>query len=631
MSMLLKNFILFWTINVFFLIFFFIIGHFFLSFLKNNQRVDRLVFQKLLTGLIITITSYALIKSGFRSYLIAMIPLSIGFLWQFRQKISLNFFKSKVRDINFRHFFVLVLINLAVFTLVFFSVQNFKGEYFTLPDYPYYAGISEILMKTGIENGNWDIALNGIKSYNFYHFFEMWFAALSMLFFNLKSLPALMLVAFSIFASLAVYSVYVILTEKSTFSIKAFFLSFTVLLVTPFNKTIRWLFGVQSGDYYQDLPFNQSILSDLSIKTALVIIFVSLLFIHRKSKHQIITLLLLLIALIYPTTILLIVPTLFICLIINWVFFNQKGYFEILITSFVFLFFNSRRLLNETVPSVATNEPGLFSAIIDYASNNYLTIIVEPFVYFAYLLLSLAPFMIIFAFYFKQNRFKVKQVFESHRFLIIYLFLGFFVGAFGSSLIGFTQDGRQLLTNFYFPVYILFGTLVLGKSILGTKPLKLFGFGLLLLTIALNSPRVFMHYKTPVNIKDYEFLISKFENNRDEITFISTKNNNSTYVYIPYPHLRWYIKDYFPTSLSLGFLKNKLGTDNIERHGQLYRAKYSRELIIEEKSIPDIIRENRIRFLIVEEGYVDSLSFDQNLTFKKTKLEDHLFFEFTHQ
>ncbi len=588
----------------------------------KNKNLLTLI--KILSGLVFVVSIYAILQSGFRSYLILIIPLSLAFIWYIKDIFDVAGFKGRIKEIDLLQLGTLFLITLIVYILTVLSLVNLKGELYEIPlDYAYYSSISELLFKTGIETEYWEIALNGIHHSSIYHYFELWLGAAGIALFNITSMQSLMLFVFVLFTSLGVYGVYVILNKSNKFRFNYFSLSFIILIISPFYNTIRWTFGLEYGS----LPFNKSLISDLSIKTSVVLAFLPILLEYRKSSYPVIAFIILLISLVYPLTIILFIPTLLLWLLSLKYILKYKishALWGIILFIFSFLIIS---LINKS-PEIKSID--LRPILISFVKENLLVIIFEPLIYLLYQIISFSPFLILLFIYLKEYKINLRSLIAENEIILLFLFICFILGSYGAALLGFTPDGRQFLTNFYFPLQILVASLILIKSLtaLNKFKIRLFSSILLIILFGLNIPRVIQIYKKTVNKKDFQILIGKFSNNTDEIAFISTRNTNSTYVYAPYGHLRWYIKDYFPSSLSLKFLQNEIKIKNIVGQLPTNNAKYYNDLMVKNKNISEIISENRIRFLIVENKFIDSLYLKGNLKYTITRLEKHRLYEF---
>lgn len=624
--------------NYFLVIVLYITGHSLISFFTPAKNKNIAFYIKIITGLVLLISTYAIIKSGFKSYLITIIPLIISFLFYFRKEFDTRKFRKRFKSVELTHLFFLIVITSVVYFLTIISLVNINGELYEVAiDYPYYAGISEILNKTGIETINWDLAFNNVSRFKFYHYFELWFGAFCLLIFKINSLQSILLLVFVVFASIAVYGVNIILNKENHFRMDYLISSFLILIISPLYRTLRWIIGVESG-----LLFNQSIISDLSIKTAVVLTLSVLLWYYRKSDTNIITLILLLTAIVYPTTIIMLIPALIVWLIYLWLKYNfsvrQNIYWVlsfVITMVFVVLVNNclskNSAFFYENIPE-RISQPGMMETIVYYFRNNYLKVLFEPFIFLVYQLLSYSLFILLFIFHLRIKNISPKKLINDHLILISFLIFAFLIGSIGRALLGFTENGRQITNNFFHPLFILMSSYLLIKTLWDTNARKLilFSFFIVAVILGLNIPRAVLLYKDPISLNDHLFLLNKLKNNSSELAFVSIKNNNSTYVYYPFAHLRWFMRDYFPSSLSQELLINRLDEKNYEKWPSKY-SKYYKDIIVNGKTIPEVIKANQIPYVVIENQLIDSIDVQQFSTFKATQLRDFIFYEFSYQ
>lgn len=362
---------------------------------------------------------------------------------------------------------------------------------------------------------------------------------------------------------------------------------------------------------------------------------------NRKSEHSLLTFILLLICMIYPTTMIMLIPSLFMWLIYQKIRFKKKilasitAIFAFILLYGVVYFLNGNINLSAVSTTQALeqpdSDPGLIQATIIHFTQNSIKVILEPFIFFVYQIVSYVPFLLLLAAIIRRQKPDLKKYFQQHQTLFSFLIIAFIIGSYGRSLLSFTENGPQLTNNFFHPLFILVATIVvIGSIYQANKKILLGGLSIVILILGLNIPRAILFYKAKLETNDFEFLVNKLNEdvNESEIAFVSTENSNSTYVYYPYAHLRWYIRNYFPSSLSPLYLMDNFDSKYWERNRVPTKSKYYDDLVNKQKTIPEVIEEYKIKYLLIENKYTASVDLGTDLKYSSKQLCDFLFIEF---
>lgn len=618
--MTIREIFIFLFINYFFSFFSLVVGNSILSFFRLEQFGLRLFFLRLLIGAIFITTFFALFNSGFRSYLIGLVPLGILILYYYRHKIKLPVLKSFFIITDWKKLDSFFLTNSIIYLITVFIIVGFDGIIYNIhPDFAFYGAISEILNKTGIESLFFDIALNNSYHYVFYHYFELWFGALVIEIFNVNSIQAILLVVFVFFCTLAVYGLYVLVNNKEENDYKLLSLSFLILIISPFVKTIRWLFGLQAGD----VPFNITLISSFSIKNSIIVSLLVLLLLFRKKDINTITFITLLIIFVYPSTAVLLFPTLFIWLL-YWLRKDKtKSNISFLSVITGILPFLILSYLNKFTDLSGSGIQ--FASILIYFKNNILKIISEPFIRMIWELVTYSPYIILAFLFLKYRESSFTDYIQQNKSLISLLFIGYVIGSVGIALLSFTANGHQLLSNFYDPLFILLASLLIIKCVYFNQNIKVkyFAFVIILFTLIINLPGITWN-KENLNFNKYNNLAKIFDGDK-KIAFIH--GNKSAYFEIPFGNLRWFTQGYFPVNLSAGFIELNSISDKFDFSSSILNTKYYDELVSQNMAIDLILRENKFDYLIVAKTFDDSLNISSSEIANKKNIGSYYIYE----
>ncbi len=188
-------------------IFLYAVGHFILSFFNKIANPYISAFFKFILGLVLAIVFYAVLKTGFRTCLLPIVP--ILFYIGFSQNISILNFKNNYRIINAKGLILLfAFITIAFVGLLFGWVYNIKEQtLYSIFDFHYYAQVSSFLSVYGIESPIFDFLDPKSVSVYPYHFDMLWMNSLLSDLLGTNHMLTLLLVVLPILFGLIAFSV----------------------------------------------------------------------------------------------------------------------------------------------------------------------------------------------------------------------------------------------------------------------------------------------------------------------------------------------------------------------------------------------------------------------------------------
>ena len=226
----------YYFIGLFFLMIFWGIGHFLLNTVLKRffQNKHASVFASLVLGIILTVTVFSIIITGFKTINLGFLLLFSFSFWELRKWPVVNKEKKNEQFFTFKRF-----LGFAVAYLIFFTWEAiflFKPGEFSLvlphSDFIFSSNISESLLKQGNENffmeGNF---YNSAYQYMIpYHYFEIWLNSFVVYFTGTNNLVTFMLCSFPVLyftAWMGIVSLFEQFIDKIT--TKEYILSFLLL------------------------------------------------------------------------------------------------------------------------------------------------------------------------------------------------------------------------------------------------------------------------------------------------------------------------------------------------------------------------------------------------------------------
>lgn len=499
----------------------------------SDIGVERKQFLETFLGTILVIVIYATLNSGFTSvYTYLSIPLLIYLGYCFK-KIRINLPNRS----EYRGLLAFAICFAIVNLLIFSQLLDFTGDLVKVhDDFPFYAGLSEVLHTTGIENRYFDPALRGEEGFMFYHYFENWLNAFFLNIPGIGSLKFYMFVTIPIFFSQFLFGFYVLVKDSISSSVKAYNpLVYLPLICAPFYLTFR------------GAMWNETLLSTLSLKNAIVgSILLILISLYKKVKMNKLYMIGFFLSTLYPTVMFLLIPLFFVDIVLFKKVRSEINFYPFVMIAFilgVFLFIPKYDLQLE-------NQVSFTSRIIDYLFSNGIVgfgkIVLEPFFRLFWMLLCSIPILI----FLKLNKsFKVSE----YKDVLKYFFITYFIGSFGVALIGFNADGHQILRNTYDVLMMIILAFVLVKSYYEMPNKKLI-YGVLLITLVFNGYRIVEPKKEVFNA-EAKFNISNLSESTvlfaNAEKFYNSANKANIYFKLPLSNQRYFTRNYFPRTVSI--------------------------------------------------------------------------------
>ncbi|MGK0447502.1 MAG: hypothetical protein ACJA2M_001277 [Polaribacter sp.] len=586
-----------------------------LAFIFNKLTKEQSIFKSISIVILALTTAYALILSSFTSYLLIIFIFLVYAIFRniiFKNKKSSDFGCHKINVLK-EGALILFYFLVSFFLL---NIQSIIQDtlYINLhSDFSFYAGVSEILSRTGIENTTIDIALDGQKSFAFYHYFELWFNGLLSDLFSITHLKSLMYLTLPVLSTVMLRGLFE-LQQNYFYKYPVFktnwkyLLPLSIFFLLPFTITFRWLLSLGS-DFN---PWNPSIVLTMSIKW--IIVLGSLIYIYvdyKKNKLNNIVLIAGFMCVVYPTTMIATLPSLII-----WILLFRKRLPKIaiwdmlIITSTIFVVMWYLNSFNNNLNFPSNIEiPSTLSMIQDYYlqdKSNLLLFIKEPVLRTIYILIGFTPLLVLI--YFKRH--SLKKIFFNHYTLVSLFAVIYLVSIFGVVLLDFSVNGDQIHTNIFYPLYILIfyvGLIYLLKD----KNTKISASALILLVVAIGlniyglSSKIALTEK--VETKNYNTIIDNLKNFDGESVYIvdvdyfKLATNKNFYFEMPGPNLRFDVSNHFPTLLSLDRLKINSLTDKFFGGSIYISAKYLDQVVNKDLTYQEVFNNNdKLKLIIIQ-------------------------------
>jgi hypothetical protein len=602
----------------------YVVGH-----ILQGQKSLSNSFTKLVIGVLVVTTGYALVVSTFSSYLL-IIPLlfvysfikeraSYHLSWQTQLRKSLAGipFKKEVLSIILP-FYILAFI---IFTALY--IPDLDGYLHVHPDFSFYAAISEILNKTGIESKLMTPAINGIKHFQFYHYFELWLNAGLTKVFGFTSLYTLVFILIPLLVTVLFTGIFEYLREFHPYFKTKYWLSLalsiTVVFLFPYTISFRWLLSF-GNDFNL---WNPSIAMTTSIKWTVVASgLLYLISDFKRNGIKNLPLILGFIAVIYPPTMITIVPSLFIWMfyaLYNKEFGAAKNSFficGIIIAGMLYVVFNG------VLPETSNAGPGTLDLVISYFTEDYTRIfllIKEPILRTGYMLLAFSPLLILLWFHYKKRG--MLTFIKEKKDLIVFLCIAYFISVVGIVLLSFSKDGDQIHSNIFYPFYILLVFLCFVKLFFANSLLRNLAISLFLVTLSI-SVYGSIDYSNSIenpDLENKEAIIQALAVSKGKVVFLSSeetlknKRRKHPNFIIPGYNLRFYVEDYFPHALSLDRIKIESIGDQFYLSQGIRSAQYYSEIIEHDLTYKEVIeRHDEIKFLIIDKKAPEYLNAEKD-------------------
>lgn len=587
---------------------------YFVGQLLRGNTLKLSLFNKLIVGSIFFTTIYALIISGFTSYLIIIPVLVI-----YNIIINRKSYNLRIKDLYYNLRGIPLRKELFSITLPLYSISFliFTGRYmpeidgylYAHPDFSFYAAISEILNQTGIESRLFDPALNGTKHFVFYHYFELWLNAAISRFTGFTSLFTIIFILIPVLVTVLLVGVFEYLKTFYDYFINKFWLtillSVSTVFLFPYTITLRWLLNF--GNKFD--PWNPSIAMNTSIKWSIVA--TGLLYLvaeYKTNKLKNIPIILAFLAVIYPTTMIAIFPSL---LLWSLYLILNKNYKLVRDNISVCLIIVAGMMYVNLFGSLPkTGNVSTLDYVISFFTEDTSKLILfikEPLLRSLYILFAFSPFLILLFFVFKRKG--ILEILKKYKDLIIILSILYITSVFGVVLLEFTYDGDQIHRNIFYPLYILMTLFFFLKLFSASSKIKKISISLLIITILLNVFGVINYhekFEKPV-ITNKDKIIDALNKENSNTVFISSEealyNKRRKHPYFVFPgyNLRFYVKNYFPKTLSLDKIKIETLSDKQYLEEAVKTTEFYDEVVNQGKSYKDIIDKNdNIDVLIID-------------------------------
>jgi hypothetical protein len=480
----------------------------------------------------ITLTSaWAVFNTTARTYLIVGLLFSFTFLCFYKYRKSC-FHRIKHKKKNVLFFIMSVY---TIFFLIHFlkvvDLSNFSLRSIH-DDVAYSAGISDFLMKYHKET----LVLDPNSKYTWqpYHYFELHFASLLTTITSFTSLKILFMVVYPIFLS---FSLLTIKEFLESLGVKANL----VLLVVLFTIFGNWGSIINNFLNIKILPeisfLGKGGGTKLAIYPVIVVGTLRMIKAIRDSNHGIINLFISLLfacmlSLMYPTSIPVVVFTIFLALAYNYYgrIFFLKGFGSFTVVFFFILFNKS---------------PGIFDFI-------FLTNPIQYVISFFPLIIALFIFSLI-----SQNNNKIFNLVQGFEFLMLgSCMILLILRVLGVCNIYNNPDSGQIYSNFFSNSILIIMLITVLKYIenASSPKLTIIVCGILGLGFFSDQQNAFMRFPMslkaiPLSIKIPTGKIITWK--REMLDFDKNTSNWLIYYTIPLSNTRWEHTDYFPILTNL--------------------------------------------------------------------------------
>lgn len=616
----------------------------FIALMYSKFTKEQSVFKSMSIVTLVLTTIYALILSSFNSYLLILFIFLVYAIFRniiFKHKKSLEFRSYKINVL--KEWLLILFYFLVSFFLLNIQIILQDNIYIDLhPDFSFYAGVSEILSRTGIETTNFDIALQDKQNFVFYHYFELWFNALVSEFLNITHLKGLMFITIPIFATIMLRGVFELQQKlfnvnKARCKLLFYILPLSILFLFPYTITFRWLMSF--GENFT--PWNTTIASSLFLKWIIVLAGLVYLFIdYKKNKYQNTIMILAFIGIVYPTTIISILPSIIIFMFIFRKKMIKLYWLDVVIVTITILsVFWKVNQLNVALPEQnLTDVPSTLELVKQFFSENPKNLFIfikEPVLRTLYIIIAFAPLILLLL----PKRREIFQVLKKHFKLLVLLLIIYFISLSGLILLNFTKDGEQLYTNIFYPFFILMMFLgflyIIVKS---SKKIRIIGAAIFALTIVLNLYGVINEKLINTEPLETENVLKISEHIRktkgkaiiiaDEGFYSNTRRKN-IYFIIPGHNLRYLNNNYFPQTVSLDRIDISSKRDTFDITKRLMLSMYYKDVLLDKRNYQDIIKTNQdIKLIIIDKNAPEFDNSEENFNLSYLgKIDDFYFYK----
>ena len=602
-------------LQVFFLfVIIYLLGHTLLSFFRtkpDNNSVS--LFLKLFVGIISGVTLYALVKTHLCT--IFLITLVIGGYFAFKtEKNSLKEIKQKLFNVEYKQFLCLIILLFGFYTLLYYQYYiPTNGGLFG--DFHFYSNVAYMLNTTGVETTNMDWTLSSSPSP--YHYFEVWFIALSSFIFSNTTLlsyylffvPILALIVFQGALSIAC----LVLDDKNRYTyLLCCILGLLFLIIQnvdiPFvdKLFLRKYFGVGCWVYNMKLSI-------------VFILFQAIIIALIKKEYQIAFVLNLLFVPLYSPLAPAILSGLFLLLsylALKKQFISKHYWLYGATLAAIVIFYGLFYLLQKNnIPSDGQNT---FLITSELLPNVFKAIRVFVKLIFFCVLPAAVLFFMLFSLYKKKVDFK-GLIDNSFICLSIYIAGALFIlMLFIPVYLLFDHDAFQLLDNFVAPVFVCVCFWVILKFVNVVINYKmLFGLCIAIFYVGLffNNPSVALYMKIENSLEidtDNEYFenISQKIKESPKYKFAYFRNYENKdlmeikpFLFMPDNRIAHFTSDYIPLCLSVFELPDDTDTRYGDKNNfAFYRFAKNKDNLT--GKMLSFIEENNIKFIIIEQNAV---------------------------
>lgn len=275
-------------ITVFFITGFIIIELLPIKIKNNSSRIYNTYFFSTLTGLLVCVIIYSIIKTGFITINSLFLLLLIVFIFRYYHfsKISdiISSLKSKIPV--FKKFYKALLLSIPFF--LFEAICLLKpGEFnFRLPfgDFIYYSNVSVSLNIFGEENRYFfaNAITPEITGLSFYHYFEIWMNSFIAFFSGQPNIVCLMLLTYPILFFITLLGILSVFEMENKIKFKWIILSYFLLLT---GSVVLFFYSNTKLFEYGGLDASSNLFFIFSKKMAIILPFIII--VYKCLKHQI--------------------------------------------------------------------------------------------------------------------------------------------------------------------------------------------------------------------------------------------------------------------------------------------------------------------------------------------------------
>lgn len=211
------------------------VGHIVHSLIDDKIKSHGVVFQKLLIGMVIISSLYAVIKSNGHTIMLINILIIISTIFlSYKMKPSKSNFKKNLSSLELKELSIIFIATSVFYVLQLNTMFDLGNGNIKLidKDYSFYARLAGYLRDFGIENTNLEYFLADKGGVIPYHYADLWFTALISKTFFIHVQYALILITYPIIFTI-VFSgwVYIIKLLKEKFTKKITWLDYLIPLL----------------------------------------------------------------------------------------------------------------------------------------------------------------------------------------------------------------------------------------------------------------------------------------------------------------------------------------------------------------------------------------------------------------